>query len=144
MGAYINFDLVDTAELCGINIKRSTLTNDEVEARCPYCCDHRYRMYLNRLTNMFYCHNCGTGGNAVTLYSSFNPKGFRINAYDNNKKILELCAKYGVSIILGSDAHIEEGVGEFSQAEKILKETGFPEELVVNRSRSCVEKQLRL
>jgi len=34
MGAYINFDLVDTAELCGINIKRSTLTNDEVEARC--------------------------------------------------------------------------------------------------------------
>lgn len=35
MGAYINFDLVDTAELCGINIKRSTLTNDEVEARCP-------------------------------------------------------------------------------------------------------------
>ena len=34
MGAYINFDLVNTAELCGINIKRSTLTNDEVEARC--------------------------------------------------------------------------------------------------------------
>ena len=76
--------------------------------------------------------------------SSFNPRGFRINAYENNKKILELCAKYGVSIILGSDAHREEDVGGFSQAEEILKETGFPEELVVNRSRSCVEKQLHL
>ena len=76
--------------------------------------------------------------------SSFNPRGFRINAYENDKTILELCAKYGVSIILGSDAHREEDVGDFSRAEEILKETGFPEELVVNRSRSCVEKQLRL
>ena len=88
MGAYINFDLVDTAELCGINIKRSTLTNDEVEARCPYCCDHRYRMYLNRLTNMFYCHNCGTGGNAVTLYSSFNPKGVCLKNYESYNALL--------------------------------------------------------
>ena len=88
MGAYINFDLVDTAELCGINIKRSTLTNDEVEARCPYCCDHRYRMYLNRLTNMFYCHNCGTGGNAVTLYSSFNPKGVSLKNYESYNALL--------------------------------------------------------
>ena len=88
MGAYINFDLVDTAELCGINIKRSTLTNDEVEARCPYCCDHRYRMYLSRLTNMFYCHNCGTGGNAVTLYSSFNPKGVCLKNYESYNALL--------------------------------------------------------
>ena len=88
MGAYINFDLVDTAELCGINIKRSTLTNDEVEARCPYCCDHRNRMYLNRLTNMFYCHNCGTGGNAVTLYSSFNPKGVSLKNYESYNALL--------------------------------------------------------
>ena len=88
MGAYINFDLIDTAELCGIDIKRSTLSNDEVEARCPYCCDHRYRMYLSRLTNMFYCHNCGTGGNAVTLYSSFNPTGAALKNYDSYKALL--------------------------------------------------------
>ena len=49
MGAYINFDLLDTAELCGLDIKSRTLAKEEVEARCPYCNDHRYRMYLNRI-----------------------------------------------------------------------------------------------
>lgn len=88
MGAYINFDLLDTAMLCGIDIKRNTLFAEEVEARCPYCCDRRYRMYLSRLTNMFYCHNCGSGGNAVTLYADFNPRGLRLNNYESYKALL--------------------------------------------------------
>ena len=88
MGAYINFDLLDTAMLCGIDIKRNTLFAEEAEARCPYCCDRRYRMYLSRLTNMFYCHNCGSGGNAVTLYADFNPRGLRLNNYESYKALL--------------------------------------------------------
>ena len=76
--------------------------------------------------------------------SSFNPRGFRINAYENDKEILKLCIKYNVSVILGSDAHREEDVGDFSRAETILRETDFPEELIVNRSLSCVKKQLHL
>lgn len=76
--------------------------------------------------------------------SSFNPRGFRINAYENDKEILKLCIKYNVSVILGSDAHREEDVGDFSRAEAILRETDFPEELIVNRSLSCVKKQLHL
>lgn len=76
--------------------------------------------------------------------SSFNPRGFRINAYENDIKILKLCMKYDVSVMLGSDAHREEDVGDFSRAEKLLSEIGFPEELVVNRSLSCVKKQLHL
>ena len=46
MGAYINFDLVDTAELCGINIKHSTLTNDEVEAPLPYVFEQAHKYVL--------------------------------------------------------------------------------------------------
>ena len=101
MGAYINFDLIDTAELCGLDIRASTLGNDEVEARCPYCCDHRYRMYLSRLTNMFYCHNCGTGGNAVTLYSSFNPNGVTLKNYESYKALLNepSVRRYDVPVI---------------------------------------------
>lgn len=76
--------------------------------------------------------------------SSFNPKGFRINAYENDMEILKLCMKYGVSVILGSDAHREEDVGDFSRAEKILEKLRFPEELIVNRSLSCVKQQLCL
>lgn len=46
MGTYI--DVVDTAILCGLDIKQNTLDKAEVQARCPYCNDYKYRMYLSR------------------------------------------------------------------------------------------------
>lgn len=75
MKCFTYIDVVDTAILCGLDIKQNTLGNDEVQARCPYCDDYRYRMYLSRNPGnaTFWCHNCGTGGNAVTLYADFNP-----------------------------------------------------------------------
>lgn len=76
--------------------------------------------------------------------SSFHPAGFRINAYENDLIILELCIQYGAKIILGSDAHREEDVGEFSLTEPVLAQTGFPQELIVNCSLSDVKEQLRL
>lgn len=78
---YIYIDVVDTAIICGLDIKQSTIGNEEVEARCPYCGDYRYRMYLSHKPDnaTFWCHNCGTGGNAVTLYAHFNPEGKRMS-----------------------------------------------------------------
>ena len=74
---YIYFDVVDTAVLCNLDIKQSTLNNTEVQAKCPFCGDYKYRMYLCHREDSptFWCHNCGTGGNAVTLYAQFNPHG---------------------------------------------------------------------
>lgn len=74
---YIYFDVVDTAVLCNLDIKQSTLSNIEVQAKCPFCGDYKYRMYLSHREDSptFWCHNCGTGGNAVTLYAQFNPHG---------------------------------------------------------------------
>lgn len=66
--------------------------------------------------------------------SSLNPNGFRINAYDNDLEILKYCMKYDVPVIMGSDAHREEDVGEFERAEKVLNKIGFPEDLIVNSS----------
>lgn len=73
MSSYI--DVVDTAVLCGLDMKQSTLDREEVQARCPYCNDYKYRMYLSRNPNnpTFFCHNCGHRGNAVILYMDFNP-----------------------------------------------------------------------
>ena len=34
--------------------------------------------------------------------------------------------------MLGSDAHREEDVGDFTRTDKILKEVDFPEELIAN------------
>lgn len=77
---YISIDVVDTAVLCNLDIKQSTINREEVQARCPYCGDYKYRMYLShRMDNAtFWCHNCGTTGNAVTLYADFNPEGRRL------------------------------------------------------------------
>ncbi|MDD2981135.1 MAG: phosphatase [Hespellia sp.] len=66
--------------------------------------------------------------------SSFNPKGFRNNAWENNIQILKMCMKFEEPIILGSDAHREEDVGQFSDAQKILDFVEFPESLILNGS----------
>ena len=42
--------------------------------------------------------------------------------------------KYDVPVIMGSDAHREEDVGEFERDEKVLNKSGFPEDLIVNSS----------
>ena len=69
---YIYIDVVDTAILCNLQIKPSSLGRVEVEAKCPFCNDHKYRMYLSRAKDnaTFYCQNCGSKGNAVTLYAA--------------------------------------------------------------------------
>lgn len=65
---------------------------------------------------------------------SLDPKCFRRNARENDIKMLELCKEYGVPVIMGSDAHFDTLIGEFTMAQELLKEVGFPEELVLNRS----------
>ncbi len=87
---YVYIDMVDTAILCGLDIKPSTLGNEEVQARCPYCQDYRYRMYLCSRpdTAAFWCHNCGTGGNAVTLYADFNPGGRRLTTREAFRELM--------------------------------------------------------
>ena len=82
MGTYI--DVVDTAILCGLDIKESTLNGRNVQARCPYCNDYKYRMYLCRDPDnpTWWCHNCSTGGNAITLFADFNPMGESLSTRD--------------------------------------------------------------
>jgi transcription elongation factor Elf1 len=72
MTNYIYIDVVDTAVLCNLQIKPTSAGRIEAEAKCPFCCDRKYRMYLSRARNnaTFYCHNCGARGNAVTLYAA--------------------------------------------------------------------------
>lgn len=65
-------DVVDTAIVCNLDIKQTSLGRIEVEAKCPFCNDRKYRMYLSRAKDnaTFYCQNCDAKGNAVTLYSA--------------------------------------------------------------------------
>lgn len=49
-------------------------------------------------------------------------------------RIVKLCKKLGVPIIVNSDAHFSTQVGRFPNTLRLLEEIDFPEELVVNSS----------
>ncbi|MFA5659222.1 MAG: phosphatase [Oscillospiraceae bacterium] len=66
--------------------------------------------------------------------SSFSERSGRINAHKNCTKMLRLCKKHSVPIVMSSDAHIYYDVGNMSSCEKLLDELDFPKELVLNYS----------
>jgi len=53
---------------------------------------------------------------------------------ENCAKIVGLCKKHDVRITVSSDAHSCYHIGEFGNAEALLEECGFPEELIVSTS----------
>lgn len=57
---------------------------------------------------------------------------WRKNSWANDTKMLELCKKYGVYVIMDSDAHFATDIGNVVNCEKIIKDAGFPKELVLN------------
>ena len=67
--------------------------------------------------------------------NSLNPRCTRQNARENDMEMLRLCKKYQVPIVMGSDAHYYEDILNHELALDVIKETGFPEELVVNTDR---------
>lgn len=66
--------------------------------------------------------------------TSLHPKSSRKDARPNDEILLRLCMEYEAPIILGSDAHTQEDIGNFQYALLLLEEIGFPKEFVVNRS----------
>ncbi len=64
--------------------------------------------------------------------SSYQPQGSRRGSRENARRMLPLCKRYGVSIIMDSDAHIDLDVGNHALSKQVLAENDFPEELVVN------------
>jgi putative hydrolase len=50
----------------------------------------------------------------------------------NCREVARLCMKYGVNIVVSSDAHYMDEVGVFDNSVALLEELGFPEEQVLN------------
>lgn len=72
--------------------------------------------------------------------SSFLKPEYRWNCVENYRNMLSLCRQYESPIIVDSDAHDPSWVGCFEEAQKLLTEIDFPEELVLNRSVAEVKK----
>lgn len=80
---------------------------------------------------------CGAKQQHVLLEfnnGSLMPHGARPNAWEQDRRMLELCKRYEVPIVVSSDAHADYLVGDFALADAKLRELRFPEQLVVNRS----------
>lgn len=67
--------------------------------------------------------------------SSLDPMNVRGRggAAENMKTMLAQCEKYGVPVIVNSDAHCACAIRRFDRVEAIIQEIQFPEELIVNR-----------
>lgn len=64
--------------------------------------------------------------------SSMCPVRKRPAARDNYLEVLRLCKRMQVPVILGSDAHIAMDIANYEYCIPLLRETDFPEHLVVN------------
>ena len=64
--------------------------------------------------------------------SSFLKQDQRLNCVKNYKKMLELCEKLQVPVIISSDAHDPDYVGRCIEACGLLNEIGFDRNLIIN------------
>ncbi len=64
--------------------------------------------------------------------SSLNPVRHKELAHPLFVKMLQLCKQHEVPIILGSDAHHTSAICDYRFALPLLKETAFPETLIIN------------
>ena len=58
----------------------------------------------------------------------------RKNTFENSVKILELCKKHNIPVLVSSDAHYMTDIANFENVEPVLDSVNFPEELVINSS----------
>ena len=63
----------------------------------------------------------------------------KIDKTDVIMDLLEKCGTNNIPIVVNSDAHTADEVGSFDEARRLLDETGFPEHLVVNRSKESIK-----
>ncbi|MDO4307792.1 MAG: phosphatase [Eubacteriales bacterium] len=64
--------------------------------------------------------------------ASLAPYGYRGDTTANNREILRCCVKYKIPIVLSSDSHGTEHIGDFTYAADFVHEMMFPESLIYN------------
>ncbi|MCM1334411.1 MAG: phosphatase [Bacteroides sp.] len=76
------------------------------------------------------CKECAARGRLIEVNVNRLNRGGETKA--RYARILEACARYGTRITVDSDAHFYTAIGDFRSAEELIREIGFPEELVLN------------
>ncbi len=74
--------------------------------------------------------------------ASLRPDSYRQGGHKNAKTILNLCKKYKVKVIFGSDSHVSYDIANFSNCIRIAEEVNFPKKLIINYSEDAVNELL--
>ena len=76
--------------------------------------------------------------------SSLNPKSSRQGGRENITELLKTCMKYDQPVIMGTDSHMCFTIGIFDEAEQLMRELEFPEELVLNYNPENIYKLVNI
>ena len=63
---------------------------------------------------------------------SLLPDSYRKNCRSNAIRLLSECESQGCPVVLSSDSHGHLHIGDVTESWKLILETGFPAELVIN------------
>lgn len=90
-----------------------------------HCGDERYPFDYEPVIQEF-----AANGKIVEI----NANSFRVRkgSKENCRTIALLCKKYGVRVVVSSDAHFCSWIGRFEPIPQMLSEIDFPEELIMN------------
>lgn len=64
--------------------------------------------------------------------ASLMPDAYRTDGYQNCLQILSLCKKMRLPVLLSSDSHGKEHIGDMRYIFPLLKKCGFPAQLIIN------------
>ena len=73
---------------------------------------------------------------------SFKSKGH--GHTEKSKFLIERCLKHNAKIVVNSDAHYHNDIGNFSEITEYLKQVGYPEDLIINRNKKALLEFLNI
>ena len=74
--------------------------------------------------------------------SSLMPNAYRVGGQKNCRSILEICKNINLPVLLSSDSHGKDRVGNMEYIFPLLNEINFPVELVINSNLNFIEEIL--
>ena len=93
-----------------------------------HCDDSRFPVDYRELVKAALSYGILPELNNVSLL----PGGYRKGCLENSRRLLRECISFSCPILLSSDSHGKEHIGEADAALNLLRDTEFPKELVRN------------
>ena len=71
------------------------------------------------------------------------PNAYRKDGHKNCRKILEICKKIDLPVLLSSDSHGKSNIGNMEYIYPLLEECNFPSNLIINYQPELLWKILK-